>query len=1219
MISRLGAGAMCAGLWLAVAVPIAAQAPLGNLTGTVRDVSDAVLPGATVTLNSAATGAKQTTVSNEAGTFTFAQLPVGTYQVTVSLAGFRTQTYNDIAVNVGQDYALPVKLAVGGVTETVQVTASERVVNTTSPEVTTTVLQRQILDIPLASRDITNLIKLQAGVAGMTNRANTVINGARPTWTQVTLDGVNIQDNFIRGNALDFLPNRPTSDSVAEFAITTSVAGADTAGGASFVRMVTPSGTNQLRGSVFEFNRDAKFSANSFFNNASNVDKPELKRNQFGGRVGAPIVRDRLFVFAHYEAYRQETQAEQNVTIPANADFVDGVFRYVALDGVVRSVNVMQLSGLALDPRVRSDVLSKLPAASNVNNFGRGNSSAARLLNTAGYRFNQADATTRDQLSIRLDYAMSGSNQFEGIYSYYKDRVDRTDIDVISPGKPLVYTIGPRTRFVGAWRSTVGSNFQNEVRGGANLTGVDFKTDWDFSGGVLYNTVLGIDNPVGGFRSGATPVVAFQNQGRTSDTYQFNDTATWLKGLHQLQMGGSWQRNKINPYNFGGQFPEVTFGFSAAAPASIQLQSTMFPGGISAADLNNANLMAAMLGGVVSSVRQTFQVQNATSGYVPGIPANENYTLDNVALYVQDNWRWKPNFTVRAGLKWEYYSPLREADNLGFLPILNGRPIEEVMLDPTTAFTFVDGDFYNKDLNNFGPTIGFAWDLTGDGRTAVRGGYSLTFVNEETINVGSGASRGNAGLTTTVNLTNQFRTVNAGIPVPPTPVFSATRTLADQLAVSPTAVLWGIDPELRSPKVHEVSIGIQREFAAGTAAEARYVGSFGRDIWRGIDLNQMRIDSEFLADFNRARRNGYLAQAAGLGFVPTFNASVPGSQPLTVLPQFGGFTNATVLNNLQTNAVGGLIDFYLQQRVPGVAARVLPNPMTYAADLVQNGGFSDYNALQLELRRQGSGGLFAQVNYTLSHSRTDSAGIGQNRFEAFMDNNRRELGIGRSFFHQTHVVNANAIYALPFGAGRRWLDADGVLNAIVGDWQLGTIVAWQSGAPLTIYSGRGTVNRPGRSNCPSGTVQICNTAFSTMTADQIKDLLGIYKMPDGRIFWIDPSVIDPATGRAVGPDNLTNAAGFPGQIFFNPVAGETGNLEVLAFDGPGQFRVDLAVSKRFRMAGRYALEFKGEAFNLFNTPSFFRSDMDINSTTFGRLTSVNVDSRVVQLSARFDF
>ena len=145
-------------------------------------------------------------------------------------------------------------------------------------------------------------------------------------------------------------------------------------------------------------------------------------------------------------------------------------------------------------------------------------------------------------------------------------------------------------------------------------------------------------------------------------------------------------------------------------------------------------------------MQQTFQVQDRAQASSAACRRTRTTRSTTSPPYVQDNWRWKPNFTVRAGLKWEYYSPLREDNNLGFLPILNGRSLEQVMLDPATQLTFVDGDFYNKDLNNFGPTVGFAWDVTKDGNTAVRGGYSLTFVNEETVTVGRSASRGNAGL-----------------------------------------------------------------------------------------------------------------------------------------------------------------------------------------------------------------------------------------------------------------------------------------------------------------------------------------------------------------------------------------------------------------------------------------------------------------------------------------
>jgi hypothetical protein len=1212
--SELRRAAALATVFVALGTAVAtAQTTLGRVSGSVLDSSGAALPGATITLTNENTNQEQTAVAGDNGAYVFPQVPVGSYKVEFSLQGFKTATYNSVTVNVGQEYSLTPRLELGAITEQVEVVAGASLVSTTTPEVSATINQEQVLSIPLQNRDVTNLIKLQAGVPSMTNRASTTINGGRPTWTTVTLDGINIQDNFIRTNSLDFLPNRPTSDNVAEFTITTSVSGADTAGGATTVRMITPSGTNRFTGSVFEFNRDARFAANTFFNNASSLPKAELSRHQYGGRFGGPVAKDRLFFFGYYEGFRQKQQPSQNLTIPANADLLNGVFRYVSPgETAVRQVNVLQLAGLSVDSRLRSEFLSLIPAASNVNNFDVGNSTSARLLNTAGYRFNQTDKNDRDQYGFRLDLSQSDRHKFEGVYSYFKETDDRTDLDFVS-AQPLIYTSSDVHRFSLGWRWLSSANFQNELRGGANLAPAHFLTDWQFPTS-LYTTALGLTNPISGSTFNANGT-AFQAQGRYTNTYQIADTANLMWGAHQIQMGGSWQRNHVNPYNYAGQFPQVSFGFSSAAPSTLALTNAHFPGGIAAAELANANALASWLSGTISGVAQTFQVRDQNSGFVGGIPSNENYTLDNIAAYFQDNWRWKPNFTVRAGLKWEYYSPLKEDDNLGFLPVLAGS-FQQSMVNPATQVTFVNGEFYNKDLNNFGPTVGFNWDVTRDGRTAVRGGYSLTFVNEETVTVGRAAARGNAGLTTNAATPPVYATVSGGVPTIATPTFLSTRTMANQLGVNIAGALWGIDPNIKSPHVHQVSVGIQRELPWAMAAEARYVGTFGREIWRGTDYNQVTMSPEFLADFNRARSNGFLSVAAGGTFNPQFTG--PGSQPLTLLPSFGNIANNTVITNLQTNQAGALADFYMTQTASSALARATfypgGNAGIYASQAIANGGFSDYHSMQFELRRQFRNGLFGQVNYTWADTKTDSAGTAQNRFEAFLDNFRPELSTGRSIFHVTHVVNANAIYELPFGSGKRWLDSSGVLNHIVGGWQLASIFAWQSGSPISIRSGRGTFNRAGRSNCADAIS--CNTAFSTLSVDEIKKLIGIHKV-ENRIYWIDPKVIG-TDGRAVAADNASNT-GFNGQAFFNPVAGDVGNLPVLTFDGPGQFRVDLALSKRISFTDKHGLEVKGEAFNLTNTPSFFTGDMDINSTTFGRLTQVNVGSRVVQLSVRFDF
>ncbi|MCX6550987.1 MAG: carboxypeptidase-like regulatory domain-containing protein, partial [Acidobacteria bacterium] len=453
---------------------VSAQSVLGRIGGTVLDASGGVLPGATVTLTNVSTNQVATTVASSAGAFSFPQVPAGTYKIVVELQGFKTSTYNQVAVNVGQEYSLTAKLELGEISETVEVTAGLSLVKTTTPEVSSTVQQKEVLSLPLAGRDVTGLIKLQAGVPGIATRSNTAIDGGRPTWTQVTQDGINVQDNFIRTNSLDFLPNRPTSDNVAEFSVTTSVSGADSAGGATSVRMVTPSGTNTFRGSAFYANRNWKLSANSFFNNKSGVPKPYLNRNQFGGTLGGPIQKNKLFFYGYYEGFRQQQQQAQNNTIPANADWASGVFRYAATDGTVRSINVLQQVGLPVDAKMQSLILSKMPSVSSVNNFDVGDSRSDRVLNTAGYRFNQQRETNRNYFGTRFDYELSSRHRFEVVFSRLTDVDDRPDLDLITLPRPLVYTSATTKRFVAAWRWLATSRFQNEVRGGFNLAPVGF-------------------------------------------------------------------------------------------------------------------------------------------------------------------------------------------------------------------------------------------------------------------------------------------------------------------------------------------------------------------------------------------------------------------------------------------------------------------------------------------------------------------------------------------------------------------------------------------------------------------------------------------------------------------------------------------------------------------------------------------------------------------------
>jgi hypothetical protein len=714
-----------------------AQTSLGRIVGVVRDATGAVVSGAKITVTNELTGQEAATATTGSeGGFVIPALINSSYTVKIELKGFKTASYTEVKVDPGKDYSLTATVEVGETKDVVQVTAGADLINTTSPEITSTVTRRQIQDLPLNGRNPIELIRLQAGVVGLPTRTTTSINGGRPTWTQVTQDGINIQDNFIRTNSLDFVPNRPTSDTISEFTITTNTQGADAAGGASQVKLVTPSGASDFHGALYEFNRNSALAANSFFNNKSvnaatgqSTPRPFLNRNQFGGNIGGPVLasekvfgplggwndnKDKLFFFFTYEGFRQRTATTQNNTIPATTDYLNGVFRYVRpSDNSVQAVNVINvIPGLSIDPAVRNRILSQMPSASQVNNYDVGNSTAARVLNTAGYRFNQSDANDRNQYAFRFDYQPTLNHRFEFTHQRFKESDDRTDLDTVTQ-RPVVYTYSDVKFFVGAWRWSISPKLNNELRIGANLAPVAFESDGYLGDGFFSTPSL------------TQRQVTFAPQGRDTRTFQYIDNASYVTGNHSIQFGGSLQQIKVKPYNYAGQIPTVTFGFSNTAPAVQQLTAANFPGGsISAADLAAANAHRAFLGGVISTVSQTFQVASKTSGYVPGLANVRDFYLNNWAVYAQDNWRIKSNLTLRYGLKWEYFSPVEEKDNLQLLPVLNGRTVEQALKDPNTVLDYPSGGLYEPDRNNFGPTVGIAWDPFKDGKTSVRAGYT---------------------------------------------------------------------------------------------------------------------------------------------------------------------------------------------------------------------------------------------------------------------------------------------------------------------------------------------------------------------------------------------------------------------------------------------------------------------------------------------------------------
>ena len=1224
----------------------------GRITGVVKDQSGAAVAGASVSATNEATSEKRVFTTGSEGGFVIPALQAGSYTVEVTAGGFKAAVYKNVQVDPAKEHSLTISLKIGGAIETVEVIAGQELVNTTTNEVTNTISMAQVQNLPALDRNPLNLVRSQPGTPAVSNRTNTNINGGRPTWTAVTLDGINIQDNFIRTNDLDFLPNRPSIDTISEFTISTNNESADTAGGASQVKMVTPTGTNTLHGRVFEYNRNSAYAANSWFNNASNVPRPFLNQNNFGANLGGPILKNKLFFYGYYEGLRVRSAATLNQVVPAHDDYLTGAFRYVRpSDGTVQTVNVLSLNSpnrpaLSVDPKVQSIILSKIPSASTVNNFDRGDSSATRLLNTAAFRQNQRNNTNRNIVGGRFDYKLNEKHKLGYTYSRTSDYIDRGDLDPVNV-IPVITNDEAISLYSGSWLWTVSPNLINEFRAGADLAPALFNSSYQNPAGLFFDTastpggaqVEGRTATLAGLRV-QTPLVTFQPQGRDTRTRQLNDNLSWVTGNHSFGFGGGLQQVRVRAYNARGQFPIPTTGFSPAAPANLQLVAGDFPGGsISATDLGNANGQRAFLGGVISQVQQTFQVLDQKSGFIAGLPNIRNYRLDNVNLYVKDTWRIKSNFTMSYGLKWEYYTPMQEDHNLALIPVgaTDSAAVQAALLSPSTTLQFVNGDFYNKALNNFGPSIGFAWDPFKDGKTSIRGGYTMAFVNEETLRVAGNATvDGNPGLSANGLVNNQFTTVNAGVPVVPTPIFKVPRTFADQLVLSPTSAAQAMNPNIQTPFVHEIDFGIQREIGKDFAVEVRYVGTLGRDLWQGLDLNQNNAghNAAYLADFGRARSNGFIAlntaastpgcTATTCGvFNPAFNPNLPGSQQLTVIPTVGSnglLTNSTVRNNIQTNQAAQLADFYVSNRSTFTAAPglFLPNPGIYVSDFYDNGAYTDYHGLQAEVHRRMRNGLLFEANYTWSKVLTNSSGTAQTRLEPYLDNANRSLERSRAEFDLRHAVKGNFVYQLPVGRGH-WLagGANGFLDRVIGGWQVSSILGWQSGSPFSILSTRGTLNRAGRSTNQA--------ALSSLSQEQIKNLLGVFKKGDGSVYYINPSVIDPATGRAVGPDNLANSASSSfNQVFFNPVAGQTGNIGRLAFDGPSLFQWDAGLGKKTRITERIVTDFRADFINVLNHPVFQTGDpgsfdWEVNSTNFGKMNTVALNARRIQLGLRVEF
>ena len=1163
------------------------QSATGRLSGTVLDPSRAAIPGAEVVVRSESTTAAVTIETNAAGGFLAASLFPGLYTVEVSAESFRTHAIEHQKVDVALETSLPpIVLELGVASEVVVVEGGVSQVQTANAEVTSVVTTDQIAELPLIGRDPLSFVRLLAGVAN-NGAANTTINGQRTSFSSVTVDGINVQDNFIRSNALDFLTSRTLLDQVAEFTVTSHNGSPAISGGASHVNFTTRSGGPQFHGNAYWHTRNEKLAAAPWFSNRQGLDKPEFKSNQFGGSLGGPIVQNRAFFFANYESRRDRRKSLVNTTV-LTPEAARGVFSYLDLAGALRQVDLLKIHGLQADPEM-ARLLGQTPGPSQINNFDRGDSTSERLLNTAGYRFLTRNNVERDAVTARADVNLTNRHALAATYKFTAEIDDRPDAGVGFRAVPPVRDFS-RSDFLSAtWRASPGPRWSNEVRFGFNLTSVDFRNtappeQYDLSGLSFTN-----------------PTVNFAGQGRLTDTYSYQDNAMFQAGRHTLRFGFAAQQIRIQPFDNFGVRPAMSLGIGAQS--QYQLPGLSFPGGIGPGDLGRAQSLMATLAGVISRASQSFNVRDRTSGFVPGHGYVRNLIFDTVSGYFQDSFRANPRFTANLGVRWDYHGRMDERDALMLLPELgSGTLIEALLSDAELDFagSAAGRQMWGADLNNFAPNVGIAWDVFGDGRTAVRAGYSISYVNDETIRTTDNACEANDGLWGRTVRQNLDALLRDG-PVPlEAPEYSVPRRISQNHRINPFNALFGIDPALRVPYVQQWNFGLQHEIGWQTVLEARYLGNKGTKLVRGLDYNQVIVrENGFVDDVIRARSNGFLALDAGAGFKPSYNPRIEGSQELTVFPLLpdGGLLGSPNIQRLiRRGEVGSLAQVYVTNGLVGDQIAFRPNQNAFVADLVTNYSNSSYHAMQLEVRRRAREGLQFQANYSFSKVLTDSSG-NQARFDPFLDIRQPSLERARATFDINHVFKSNAVWRLPFRSRDRLRQG----------WTLASILTWQSGAPLSVLSGRGTLNRGGRSGQ--------NTANTALTKREL-DRIVRFRMTDDGPFMIGAGAINPRDNRGVSLDGLDP---FRGQVFFHPGPGKVGELQRRLFSGPSALALDFAMTKSTRIGETTSIKLGARIQNVLNHPTFRAGNASIGSTQFGRIGGTLTGPRRIELLVRYEF
>jgi hypothetical protein len=1165
--------------------PSHAQQATAQITGTVNDPTSAVVVGATVTLTNSNTNVAHKTKTNKDGIYLFPLVPIGTYELTIEQQSFGKYLQKGITLQINQNARQDVTLQVGTSSQVVEVQGDVTQVDTVGATLGKVETTSRIENLPLAARDIMQLGLLQAGTLapdqddGSGNPFS--VSGQRSESMTFLIDGSD--NNDFLGNNMVVDPN---PDAVAEFKILTNNYEAEygrTSGG--IVNQVIKSGTNSIHGDLFDYFRNTALDAKDYFLQ----DAPIFKYNLFGGTIGLPIKKDKMFFFAAYQgARRREGQNPGVLTVLSPAER-SGDFSELYTGQINQQTGYD--FGQLTDPTTGSPFMcggspcNQVPVDSVMATYMNKYLPLPNAPNN-GFVEGPVASLQADQFIFRYDYNISSNDTLSAFY-IFDDQPESYPFEVIRGAStggnvPVGSAFTNNQRFQTAslsWTRTLSPTTLNELRFSTNRRATYNSVPVDHTPpSALGFTTVASDDPIGTAPPLVTVSGAF-NLGPNPDgptkihdaTFQYQDTFSWTRGKHALKFGGDfrWIQDNFN-YDF---YNNGSFDFGSYYT-------------------NTGSALADFVGGYTDNY---YQFSNA----VYGIRSHQLY------FFGQDAWKLTKKLSLDFGLRYEYNSPqVDPRDNvMGWFP---GQQSKKFPLAPPNFLYAGDPGTPNRgliypDKNNFAPRFGFSWDVLGNAKLVTRGGFGIFYdIEDGGLNLQFGGqppfgyvannypcfttgALAAAGCLTPVNNSysaDPFQTTSTGYsnPYP----FIAGGHLG-QFFTPAIPFAYVVSPHFRTPYAENFNFGLQYQLTHDTMVEAAYVGSLSRKAISQTNLNYPTLGGP----------NGLMAQyqdAVNSGSDPYLTVSADCARPLAAC-----------------NASG----------IPTGATQIYTN--------VSNGSSSS-NQLQLTVDRRMNHGLEFRVAYTVSKTIDQTSGF-RARSSTYTDPFNPAFDRGLADFDAPQRLVISPIWQIPLGN-----HGNSLATKVLGGWTASTIASFQSGNPFTLFSSNGSgfgntgLERPD----VIGPIKVFSNPRQLRTFGPGADgLTG--SCLSGTVtgnFLFDPTNLVCAPGPPVGqpvPASSTTlvAGGVP--MFTN------GNMRRNFLRGPGINNWDVSVMKNFQFTESKYLQFQANFFNAFNHAQFFSPTYQSGALggggSFGQITSDSTPStspyyrgpRIVQFALKLYF